>query len=72
MFWLRNKKNNFQLRTFIWGPVATCDFPMGDGPDLLPPPLSLDPHMSVNQAFSLLLHNVNVFVVVLMNEIILI
>ena len=20
MFWLRNKKNNFQLRTFIWGP----------------------------------------------------
>ena len=21
MFWLRNKKNNFQLRTLIWGPV---------------------------------------------------
>ena len=21
MFWLRNKKNNFLLRTFIWGPV---------------------------------------------------
>ena len=20
MFWFRNKKNNFQLRTFIWGP----------------------------------------------------
>ena len=20
MFWLRNKKNNFQLRTLIWGP----------------------------------------------------
>ena len=23
MFWLRNKKNNFQLRTFLWGP-AEC------------------------------------------------
>ena len=23
MFWLRNKKNNFQLRTFIWG---ACTF----------------------------------------------
>ena len=22
MFWLRNKKNNFQLRTLIWGPVT--------------------------------------------------
>ena len=22
-FWLRNKKNNFQLRTLIWGPGAT-------------------------------------------------
>ena len=22
MFWLRNKKNNFQLRTLIWGPVG--------------------------------------------------
>ena len=21
MFWLRNKKNNFLLRTLIWGPV---------------------------------------------------
>ena len=21
MFWLRNKKNNFQLRTLIWGPA---------------------------------------------------
>ena len=21
MFWLRNKKNNFQLHTLIWGPV---------------------------------------------------
>ena len=21
MFWLRNKKDNFQLRTLIWGPV---------------------------------------------------
>ena len=21
MFWLRNKKNNFSLRTLIWGPV---------------------------------------------------
>ena len=20
MFWLRNKKNNFQLRTFVWRP----------------------------------------------------
>ena len=20
MFWLRNKKNHFQVRTFIWGP----------------------------------------------------
>ena len=26
MFWLRNKENNFQLRTFIWGP-ATCESP---------------------------------------------
>ena len=24
MFWLRNKKNNFQLRTLIWGPVYLC------------------------------------------------
>ena len=24
MFWLRNKKNNFQLRTLIWGPDL-CD-----------------------------------------------
>ena len=23
MFWLRNTKNNFQLRTFIWRPVST-------------------------------------------------
>ena len=23
MFWLRNKKNNFQLRTLIWGPENT-------------------------------------------------
>ena len=23
MFWLRNKKYNFQLRTFIWRPVHT-------------------------------------------------
>ena len=22
MFWLRNKKNNFQLRTLVWGPVS--------------------------------------------------
>ena len=22
MFWLRNKKNNFQLRTLIWGPES--------------------------------------------------
>ena len=22
MFWLRNKKNNFQLHTFIWRPVT--------------------------------------------------
>ena len=22
MFWLRNKKNNFQLSTLIWGPVV--------------------------------------------------
>ena len=21
MFWLRNNKNNFQVRTFIWGPA---------------------------------------------------
>ena len=21
MFWLRNKKNNFQIHTLIWGPV---------------------------------------------------
>ena len=24
IFWLRNKKNNFQLRTLIWGPVSDC------------------------------------------------
>ena len=24
MFWLRNKKNNFQLRTLIWGPDVTA------------------------------------------------
>ena len=23
MFWLRNKKNNFQLSTLIWGPAFT-------------------------------------------------
>ena len=23
MFWLRNKKNNFQLHTLIWGPVIS-------------------------------------------------
>ena len=23
MFWLRNKKNNFQLRTLIWGPILS-------------------------------------------------
>ena len=23
IFWLRNKKNNFQLRTFIWGPEVS-------------------------------------------------
>ena len=26
MFWLRNKKNNIQLHTLIWGPVATGSF----------------------------------------------
>ena len=26
MFWLRNKKNNVQLPTFIWGPVCICHF----------------------------------------------
>ena len=25
MFWVRNKKNNFQLRTLIWSTVLTCD-----------------------------------------------
>ena len=25
MFWLRNKKNNFQIHTLIWGPVNTID-----------------------------------------------
>ena len=24
MFWLRNKKNNFQLHTPIWGPAYPC------------------------------------------------
>ena len=24
MFWLRNKNNNFQLRTLIFGPVMIC------------------------------------------------
>ena len=26
MFWLRNKKNNFQLRTHIWGPGGPHNF----------------------------------------------
>ena len=26
VFWLRNKKNNFQLHTFIWGPDLTVVF----------------------------------------------
>ena len=26
MFWLRNKKNNFQLHTLIWGPVSKFVF----------------------------------------------
>ena len=26
MFWLRNKKNNFQLCTLIWGPDLETDF----------------------------------------------
>ena len=26
MFWLRNKKNNFQLCTLIWGPECTARF----------------------------------------------
>ena len=25
MFWWRNKKNNFQLRTLIWVPASHCD-----------------------------------------------
>ena len=25
MFWLRNKENNFQLHTLIWGPVIQVD-----------------------------------------------
>ena len=28
IFWLRNKKNNFQLHTLIWGPVTTVSFQM--------------------------------------------
>ena len=26
MFWLRNKKNNFRLRTLIWGPAENTHF----------------------------------------------
>ena len=26
IFWLRNKKNNFRLRTLIWGPRAATNF----------------------------------------------
>ena len=29
MFWMRNKKNNFQLRTLIWGPVTFMSLPLG-------------------------------------------
>ena len=29
MFWLRNKKNNFQLRTLIWGPVTFMPLLLG-------------------------------------------
>ena len=25
MFWLRNKKNNFQLPTLMWGPAISTD-----------------------------------------------
>ena len=31
MFWLRNKKNDFQLHTLIWGPVyytPPCSIPV--------------------------------------------
>ena len=49
-FWLNNKKNNFQLRTLIWGPgkpLATCDFPGGGGKGAVsgPPFPTLDPPM---------------------------
>ena len=32
MFWLRNKKNNFQLRTIIWGHVSEHFFEACGGP----------------------------------------
>ena len=29
MFWLRNKKDNFQLRTLIWGPADVSSSGLG-------------------------------------------
>ena len=31
IFWLRNKKNNFHLRTLIWGPVSIFSNTLHDG-----------------------------------------
>ena len=31
MFWLRNKKNNFQLRTIFWGPAPLVEGCKTDG-----------------------------------------
>ena len=33
MFWLRNKQNNFLLRTFIWGPQVRIQRGGTGGPD---------------------------------------
>ena len=31
MFWLRNKKNSFHLRTVIWGPSGVLDLGSSEG-----------------------------------------
>ena len=40
MFWLRNKKNNFQLHALIWGPDVDLAS-QNVGPDMNPDSLTL-------------------------------
>ena len=52
MFWLRNKKNNFQLSTRIWGP-ALSDSAQLDQPVTGDPQQSdRDQHCYINTAFT--------------------